>query len=521
VLSVTHRAFILVVVALTTLAAFGSPSLAQVQVKSSDLKCRNHIGATVQRLVRKGLSLVDGCYSGASSRLPCDQVQTLRPAVLAGAPGAFSRATNLAAGITNAWCAQEPSILVNYPTAQNGGATINLVGPQVQQLLDSSAATLQGPTVPGGKGKVARAKRRCIRAIGRVRSTIVNQILAQAIRCQRAIDRTATSFGLISPICLVPAQHAARLSRSIVAACAGFTGPDVGSCDPLPTCVITSATQTGHQLAVTTYGVKPEQQGELCGNGIVDTGETCDDGAANSPTGACTDQCEKAACGDGRVETGVEECDPGSQPGTTTPIANDPNCTYQCTLTRCGDGVVQKGGNRPDEQCDDGNTVAGDGCSPTCEFETVSCQAGGTIDVTLAFVGSASIYSGDVGGFDFSIAYPTSVTFPGSGFLSVDDPSDPATRIVLLDSADNLYQNYAIIFFDYDTSIRTDLVTNGGVFKFPGNDSLPFERIRFDCAPGTPLRESDFACAVNMLATPIGGVVNPILFPPCKVTLPR
>jgi cysteine-rich repeat protein len=32
----------------------------------------------------------------------------------------------------------------------------------------------------------------------------------------------------------------------------------------------------------------------------------------------------------------------------------------------CGDGVVDTG-----EQCDDGNTTSGDGCSSTCQTETV------------------------------------------------------------------------------------------------------------------------------------------------------
>src|SRR5262249_17122586 len=33
----------------------------------------------------------------------------------------------------------------------------------------------------------------------------------------------------------------------------------------------------------------------------------------------------------------------------------------------CGDGILDAG-----EQCDDGNTVAGDCCSPTCTFEAAS-----------------------------------------------------------------------------------------------------------------------------------------------------
>ncbi|MEM2974352.1 MAG: LamG-like jellyroll fold domain-containing protein [Candidatus Micrarchaeia archaeon] len=37
--------------------------------------------------------------------------------------------------------------------------------------------------------------------------------------------------------------------------------------------------------------------------------------------------------------------------------------------TMCGDEVVEG-----DEQCDDGNTASGDGCSSTCQIETVSCE---------------------------------------------------------------------------------------------------------------------------------------------------
>eukprot|EP01043_Picozoa_sp_COSAG02_P081495 COSAG02_NODE_19940_length_857_cov_0.734828_1_plen_258_part_10 len=60
----------------------------------------------------------------------------------------------------------------------------------------------------------------------------------------------------------------------------------------------------------------------------------------------------------------------------------------QCTHTKCGDGVVTtlatctgvpcdmvngrctcSSPDNPVEQCDDGNTIADDGCSPTCQFE--------------------------------------------------------------------------------------------------------------------------------------------------------
>jgi cysteine-rich repeat protein len=68
----------------------------------------------------------------------------------------------------------------------------------------------------------------------------------------------------------------------------------------------------------------------ICGNGVIEAGEECDNGAANSD--AVADACRR-----------------------------------DCTKARCGDRVIDTG-----EQCDDGNTTAGDGCSATCQIESCS-----------------------------------------------------------------------------------------------------------------------------------------------------
>lgn len=62
-------------------------------------------------------------------------------------------------------------------------------------------------------------------------------------------------------------------------------------------------------------------------------------------------------CGNGRREEG-EACDLG--------IGNEvgARCTSSCTEPVCGDGELA-----PWEECDDGNTEAGDGCSPACLSE--------------------------------------------------------------------------------------------------------------------------------------------------------
>ncbi len=102
-----------------------------------------------------------------------------------------------------------------------------------------------------------------------------------------------------------------------------------------------------------------------CGDGQPDPGEECDDGN-DVDDDACTGVCTLAACGDGIVQS-EEACDDGA-------LNSDHGaCTTMCRQAVCGDGLVHDaaGGS---EACDDGNTEGGDGCSPTCNFE--SCGNG-------------------------------------------------------------------------------------------------------------------------------------------------
>lgn len=75
----------------------------------------------------------------------------------------------------------------------------------------------------------------------------------------------------------------------------------------------------------------------VCGNGIVENGEICDDGNL-IPNDGCSATCQ------------IEMPEP--PPPTPTP---------QPTTPVCGNGVLEVG-----ESCDDGNLLAGDGCSAQC-----------------------------------------------------------------------------------------------------------------------------------------------------------
>ena len=93
-----------------------------------------------------------------------------------------------------------------------------------------------------------------------------------------------------------------------------------------------------------------------CGDGQIDPGETCDDGANNGPGKACSATCQAAACGDGEVGPG-EECDDGVDNGDMK------SCTSGCTNNVCGDGFIG-----PGEGCDDGNQVDDDECTNYSSF---------------------------------------------------------------------------------------------------------------------------------------------------------
>ncbi len=100
----------------------------------------------------------------------------------------------------------------------------------------------------------------------------------------------------------------------------------------------------------------------VCGDGLVEAPELCDDGNLVAGDG-CDASCNAehlVVCGDGVVEA-PELCDDGNL------VAGD-GCDASCNaehLVVCGDGVVEA-----PELCDDGNLVTGDGCDDQCVCES-------------------------------------------------------------------------------------------------------------------------------------------------------
>jgi cysteine-rich repeat protein len=118
-----------------------------------------------------------------------------------------------------------------------------------------------------------------------------------------------------------------------------------------------------------------------CGNGVVDDGEQCDDGDANGgPTARCTTMCrwvcsDDSACNDHEPCNGVETCvDHACVAGTEQVDGTSCGDNKVCRNAACTDGVCGDQFVTGTEECDDANTVDGDGCD-NCRFSCVSSDS--------------------------------------------------------------------------------------------------------------------------------------------------
>ena len=119
-----------------------------------------------------------------------------------------------------------------------------------------------------------------------------------------------------------------------------------------------------------------------CGNGKKEFGEACDDGNVDDGDG-CSSQCiatgtAAGVCGNGVLDVGetcetIKDqfplgCKNPAVDEATRPDLNGVGCVKLGSLfatgSRCGSGTVTDG-----EDCDDRNTVNGDGCNANCLFE--------------------------------------------------------------------------------------------------------------------------------------------------------
>lgn len=106
----------------------------------------------------------------------------------------------------------------------------------------------------------------------------------------------------------------------------------------------------------------------VCGDGVIQATEECDDLNTVSGDGCSYPSCLPEICGDGITNPDppvAEECDDGN-------TLDDDGCSFgttpNCQLD-CGDGEVDAA-TTPPESCDDGNETNGDGCDDDTAAES-------------------------------------------------------------------------------------------------------------------------------------------------------
>lgn len=332
--------------ALTVLAAHAG--------EKESRKCRKEIGSKFAAAVKTELGLVDACHKGRNKGKVSGDCNDLAVADPKG------KIPKLAASIAKSLakkCLPGDPVLGNYALGDPDGVFL----PVAETTIEANGVALLGnPSLVGDK-----AKAKCHAAISKAALKNADEVVKAAVKCQAGVDKLATTFAEIAGSCVVaPLKAGPKGEAAITKACAGLTGADVGSCDPLPTCVTTASTTAGQTLATAIYG----EPTPGCGNTVIDDGEECDDGNALT-TDACI-ECKLATCGDGYVHAGVELC-----------------------------------GDAPEEAC----TNPGTG---TCQVSPCTTN-GQTVNATVRFTKPAGK---DVTGLVIALDYPeTDASIPGTG----------------------------------------------------------------------------------------------------------
>jgi cysteine-rich repeat protein len=233
---------------------------------------------------------------------------------------------------------------------------------------------------------------------------------------------------------------------------------------------------------------------DLCGDGIVNGIEGCDDGNQLDRDG-CDDDCEiepgflcsdtpsacTVACGNGTLDSDLgEACDDGN-------LRDGDHCNSLCQVEKCGNGNVDNG-----EDCDDENLLENDGCHNDC---TVASCGDGIIDPgQICFDPASAVNLGENTKlvFSFFITVPGTMRFADLNQDSFLDyiVSAPGSDFLLsgLGNGTGLFQNaikrstpkpvaISLANIDNDPEDKLDVVVSNGsnVVFFPGAGDGSFE----------------------------------------------
>lgn len=263
------------VVALCATVTMASTALGDAKASRA---CRGAIGKSLGKLAKTGFKSADSCHKTADKAGgpsgACNNAATFDTG------GKYAAAKTKVTAAIDARCLSGDPVLNNYDGMSAEGA----VYPRLEDEIASNSGILLGSM----DLMQDKSKAKCVEEIAKARTSIIAEILKGAAKCQSGVDKTATTFGTLAASCEADPSFGApkgtpKATAKIPASCGALTGADVGSCDPLPGCVVDSAKASGQVLAREFY--ESISGAGACGNSIVDPGEQCDGGTACN--GAC------------------------------------------------------------------------------------------------------------------------------------------------------------------------------------------------------------------------------------------
>jgi len=248
--------------------------------------CRGMIAKSVAGVISAGFKDADACHKAqdkaAATSGDCNDVT--KPAF--DPKGKYAKAKTKATAAIGAKCPGGNPILTNFTGSDPAGALYPVVDDSVggNSLLVLGNSNLMGD----------KAKKKCLEAIAKDRTAIVNEIVKNSTKCQKGKDKGAASFGALDASCVdAGAKSVGKATTDIPAKCGTLTGADVGGCSPLPSCAIDGAVGAGQALAKALYQTLPVVT-QTCGNGVVEGTEQCDDNNLVDGDG-CNHLCELEA----------------------------------------------------------------------------------------------------------------------------------------------------------------------------------------------------------------------------------
>jgi cysteine-rich repeat protein len=415
-------------------------SAATAQVSSADQKCIATFNKGIRKVAKTQGQVISKCIKDfASGRL----LTTVESCVLSDPGGKLQRAIDKATGQVADRC---PGPLPTFGVTPVATAFLQVTLKMLDLAHQTIGADLDATLIPNGtdancQSRVASQLTKCedrrMREFLKCQKTglrrgQVNDALSLASACLgTGSGPQPDSGGRIAQACNVQIGDSIGQNCGSTNLAAAFPGCNPADASAATTCM---NNQSACQLCLLLNEVDALNRdcdlmddgngangscGSECGDGVIQSGETCDDGNTNNGDGCgancvvdggytCTGEPSVCTplCGNGALDAG-ENCDDGD-------TQNGDGCNSSCFVEsgfscngepsvcvhNCGNGVIQAG-----EACDDGDGSSGDGCSSTCQIEGGYVCSGQPSNCTFVcgngtFEGSETCDDGDASSGD-------------------------------------------------------------------------------------------------------------------------